>query len=91
MSIVREGGEAWWFLHRHPISSQDEDEIYFVLDGVIRYKAPIYSLDHRETTTDEGTLVLKPAVVFRTIAEVDPPIPMRGFQGFRYYDYINGR
>ena len=81
VSIVRQGGEAWWFVRNFPLKSNDEDQIYFVLNGAIRWVAHIHTLDRRRDGYQ-----WRDAIVFTAINKVDPPIPMKGFQGFGYYD-----
>ena len=82
-------GEKWnffWSIGRLPKKAHELERCYFLWNGAIRAYHNIVDLDedmyceHTDQFYPGVCLVLDPV-----IHEVDP-IPMKGFQGFRYYE-----
>lgn len=71
--------EAWWYISGTPRQLDDNKKFYigFVFDGGIRVVVSAW-LDYENTPT------------WRPVdcCEIEI-IPMKGFQGFRYYDFEN--
>ncbi len=71
-------GYIWWSLPRFP--RRPVDRIYFVWAGAIRAWRYVLGFDH------EGEERKPAAMIGLAHHVVDPPVPMKGFQGFRYYE-----
>ena len=89
-------GWAFWNFPRAPKRFEPGDLLYVVYDGAIRYAFETGNFDVARTKElppvddAEGHNPPLPKGGIRAwlndYYEIDPPIPMRGFQGFRYTD-----
>ena len=93
---VENVGEAFWNVPRAPKNFEPGDLLYVVYDGAIRYAFETGSFDiaraHELPPVEdaEGHNPPLPKGGIRAwlddVHELKPPIPMKGFQGFRYFD-----
>ena len=89
--------DSFWDFQRAPKRFSPGDMLYVVHDGAIRYafETGNFHLGPRPPVEDaEGHNPGIPKGGIRAwleeVHEVDPPIPMKGFQGFRYYEQTSG-
>ena len=89
---VENPGWSFWDFPRRPKKLRPGDMLYVVYDGTIRYafetgsfesgpKPPVEDAEGHNLGIPKGGI----RVWFEDVYDVDPPIPMKGFQGFRYY------
>lgn len=91
----KQEGKGWYFrVFKHrPEHLEIDSKIFYVEDGYIRGFAPVYAITHEQgtqcTTTNKqwgpGTVVWMKADQWKWIT----PIPMKGFQNWRYFDSSN--
>jgi len=67
------GFEVWWNMKRIPKKLEEGDRLFVVFDGRIEVKFQIETIDK-----ENGRLYLCNA------ENIEPPIKMKGFRGFRY-------
>ncbi len=83
--LALDDGEAWWNFSRLPLHIDVDSKLYIVCDGAIRgyfvvegfEPEPIQGKYH--PTNDYFQVFLRNWTI------LDPPKPMKGFQGFRYW------
>jgi len=82
-------GEKWnffWSLGRMPKRVKDLERCYFLWDGAIRAYHDIVDLDEDMTCEHTGQFYPGVCLVLDPKIHEIKPIPMKGFQGFRYYE-----
>lgn len=91
-------GWSFWDFQRTPVTLKTDypadlnQLIYVVHDGAIRYAFTIGSLEYGPREPVEDAAGYNPGlsskgcrVWFEDVMELEKPIKMKGFQGFRYY------
>ncbi len=73
-------GIIWWSLPTFPV--RPVSRIYFVWDGAVRAWRKVLGFDYEQ---DAGFIEKRAVQIERKHHVVDPPVPMKGFQGYRYY------
>jgi len=69
------GMEPYWEFRRRPKNLEIGDRLFVICDGALRGSFDVYEILHEEGMWYAYLSDWKP---------IEPPIPMKGFQGFRY-------
>jgi len=88
---VKDPESAFWDFKRRPIRITEDNRVFVVHDGAVRYNFGIGCIEEGPLAPIEDAEGHNPGVPrggcrieFSDVAKVDPTIPIRGFQGHRY-------
>ena len=88
---VNDPESAFWDFKRRPIRINEDNRVFVVHDGAVRYNFGIGCIEEGPLAPIEDAEGHNPGVPrggcrieFSDVAKVDPTIPIRGFQGHRY-------
>ena len=88
---VNDPESAFWDFKRRPIRITEDNRVFVVHDGAVRYNFGIGYIEEGPLAPIEDAEGHNPGVQrggcrieFSDVAQVDPTIPIRGFQGHRY-------